>query len=259
MLDDFLKRTFNAAAGLYHSARPRYPQELFEALIQASHLPPEAKLLEIGPGTGQATEALAKRGYSITAIELGSNLAQIAAEILKPYPLVEVINGAFEDVELPDDSFDLVYAATAFHWLKPDAQFAKPFRILKQRGHLAIIETRHVSDENGDEFFFASQPIYEKYTPDYDPGFRMPLLVNLQPFQVDSNLFELVLFKAFPMVVTYNAQQYSNLLNTYSAQAALEPDKREAFLQGIRELICRQFGDSIRHRFAMTLTMAGKR
>lgn len=259
MPDDFLKHTFNADAQLYHSARPRYPEELFDALIEATHLPQEAKLLEIGPGTGQATESLARRGHSITAIELGSNLARITGEILKPYPRVEVINGAFEDVELRSESFDLVYAATAFHWLKPEAQFAKPFRILKPDGHLGIIDTRHVSDEMGDDFFFASRPIYEKYTPDYDPKFQLPLLVDLQPFELDSKFFELSFFKPFRMVLPYTGRQYANLLNTYSAQAALEPGTREAFLEAIGEIIQSQFDDRIQHHFAMALTVARKR
>lgn len=259
MPEDFLKHTFNADAQLYHSARPRYPEELFDALIETTRLAREAKMLEIGPGTGQATESLARRGYSITAIELGSNLARITGEILKPYPRVEVINGAFEDVELPSEFFDLVYAATAFHWLKPEAQFAKPFRILKAFGHLAIIDTRHVSDEMGDDFFFASRPIYEKYTPDYDPTFRLPLLVDLQPFELNTELFELILFKPFRMVLPYTGREYANLLNTYSVQAALEPDKRQAFLQAIREIIHSQFDDTIQHHFAMALTVARKR
>lgn len=259
MPDDFLKHTFNADAQLYHAARPQYPEELFNALMEATHLPQAAKLLEIGPGTGQATESLAKRGYSIAAIELGSSLARIAAEMLKPYPRVEVINGAFEDVEFASEFFDLVYAATAFHWLKPEAQFAKPYRILKRGGHLAVIDTRHVSDEMGDDFFFASRTVYEKYTPDYDPQFRLPLLAELQPFDLDGNLFELVFFKPFRMVLPYTGQQYANLLNTYSAQAAMEPDKRQAFLEAIRELIRSQFDNRIQHHFAMALTVARKR
>lgn len=72
------------------------------------------------------------------------------------------MTGAFEDVIFPSESFDLVYAATAFHWITPNVRFSKPYNLLKVNGHLAIIHTNHISDEVGDEFFFASQPIYKK-------------------------------------------------------------------------------------------------
>lgn len=64
---------------------------------------------------------------------------------------------------------------------------------------------------------------------------------------LDNSLFELLFFKPFPMVLPYTGRQYANVLNTYSAQAALEPGKREGFLEAIRELIHNQFDDRIQH------------
>ncbi len=125
----------------------------FDTLVQTTKLPSQAHLLEIGPGTGQATQPLAKRGYKITAIELGSELASVARETLKNYADVQVLTGAFEEIELPEQSFDLVYSATAFHWIKPEIQFTKPYKLLKSNGHLAIIHTNHVSDEKRRRLF----------------------------------------------------------------------------------------------------------
>ena len=149
-----LRTTFNNEAELYHAVRPRYPEDLFDALVRTAQLRDGAKLLEIGPGTGQATEPLTKRGYEITAVELGTGLAEVARKALEKYKNVEIITGAFEEVELPPESFDLVYAATAFHWVKPEVKFSKSHKLLKAGGHLVIIGTHHVSDEAGDEFFF---------------------------------------------------------------------------------------------------------
>src|SRR3989344_4893464 len=114
--DSELKKTFDSAAELYQLARPHYPEELFNILVEKAGLLPGSHLLEIGPGTGQATKPLAERVYAITAVELGKELAAVARTELKQYPQVEIITGAFEDVELPANSFDLVYSATAFHW-----------------------------------------------------------------------------------------------------------------------------------------------
>lgn len=255
-----LRTVFNSEAQLYHAIRPRYPETLFDALIKVTNLKDTAYLLEIGPGTGQATEAFAKRGYRITAVELGAELAKVAREELKNYKNVEVLTGAFEDVELAHNTFDLVFAATAFHWVKPEVRFTKPHKLLKQNGHLAIIRTNHVSDEAGDEFYFAAQPIYEKYKlADKDYSFRLPRTAKLKAEDLDENLFDLTFFHAFPLIVPYSAEEYSQLIGTFSPTLSMKQDIRAEFLKNISELIKKQFGGRLLKRYAMTLTIAKKK
>ena len=259
--DTKLRATFNKEAELYDLIRPSYPEELINALIKIVQLQENSKLLEIGPGTGQATEPLAKRGYEIIAVELGSELAEVARKKFEEYEKVEIITGAFEDVELSKSSFDLVYSATAFHWVKPECKFNKPHNLLKDGGHLAIIGTNHISDEKGDEFFFATQPIYKKYKPGgkYDDDLRYKKVSELKADEVDENLFRPVFFQAFPLVIAYSAEEYAQLLNTYSPQISMEPDQRARFMEEIKELVNEKFGGSIQKHFAMTLTIAKKK
>lgn len=256
--DTSLRTTFNNEAELYHIVRPRYPGELFDALIKTAQLRSHAKLLEIGPGTGQATEPLARRGYEIIAIELGVDLAEVARRALAKYENVEIITGAFEDVDLPRGSFDLVYAATAFHWVESETRFTKPHELLKADGHLAIIGTNHVSDEAGDEFVIASQPIYGRYGPS-DDDFRLRRIAESKADKVDEDLFAPVFFHPFPLSVRYSAEEYAQLLNTYSPTISMEPKERAAFLADIQELIEARFDGYIVKHFAMTLTMAKKK
>jgi SAM-dependent methyltransferase len=67
------RRSFDEAAEHYDAVRPGYPDALFDEL--ASRVPPPADVLEVGPGTGQATGALLERGYRVLAVELGARLA----------------------------------------------------------------------------------------------------------------------------------------------------------------------------------------
>lgn len=153
----------------------------------------------------------------------------------------------------------MVYSAIAFHWIRPEIQFTKPHQLLKSNGHLAIIHTNHVSDEKGDAYFFATQPIYKKYDPTDDQDFRFPKTADLKPTAIDTNLFDLTLFETFPMVIKYTAEQYAALLNTYSSTLAMTPEVREQFLGEIISLINREFGDQLTKHFAMSLTVAIKR
>src|SRR3954464_10618732 len=107
--DNSLRHTFDEVALLYNEARPHYPDELFSTLITVTGLHENARLLEIGPGTGQATKPLAKKGFNITAIELGVALAEVAKHELSNFKNVQLATGAFEDVALPAGFFDLVY------------------------------------------------------------------------------------------------------------------------------------------------------
>lgn len=252
-----LRTTFNTDAERYHAARPRYPAALFERLVRGTGLKKNARLLEIGPGTGQATMALATRGYTITAIELGDNLARKARGVLADFPNVQIITGAYEAVPLMDEAYDLVYSATAFHWIQPEVKFTKTHRILVPHGHLAIIHTEHVSDEKGDAFFWASKPVYKQYTTALDKiDLPLPSMSSLTRPILDESLFAFKDFSVFPLVVSYTAHEYSELLATYSPTIALDAARRQAFLSGIEDLINTQFDGRIDKHFAMTLTLA---
>jgi len=255
-----LKRVFNDVVSLYDETRPHYPEKLFNELIKVVHLSDDAKLLEIGPGTGQATKPMAELGFPITAVEFGKDLAEAAKENLKEYPNVKIIHGAFEEANLPKGAFDLVYSATAFHWLEPEIKFTKTHNLLKPKGYLAIIHTNTISDEEGDIFFKATQPIYDKYglTSSGNGKFQLPKISNLKSVEVDENLFEQTLFKVFPVTIRRKAEDYIKLLSTFSSNRALPEQAREKFFNEIRELINVKFNGEATKRYGMSLTIARK-
>jgi SAM-dependent methyltransferase len=157
-----LRGVFDEDADLYDRVRPGYPAQLFDDLAVLAGVGPGCRLLEIGPGTGKATIELARRACRITAVELGPNLAAIATRNLtalheahqqtgETIPRAEVVVSAFETWPLPDEQFDVVVAATAYHWLDPDMRLAKIAEALRPGGMLAVVETHHVA--NGDEGF----------------------------------------------------------------------------------------------------------
>lgn len=135
---------------------------------------------------------------------------------------VNVRTGAFEDMELPVSYYDLVYSATAIHWIKPDVKFTKPHALLKPDGYLAIIHTEHVSDESGDEFFSASQPIYKRHHKKKPSNkqieFILPRLKDLRPPEkIDKKLFSLEDFTVFP-IISYSSQECVDMSATLGAK-----------------------------------------
>jgi len=132
---------------------------------------------------------------------------------------------------------------------------------LKNSGHLAIIGTNHVSDGKGDEFFFASRPIYKKYKPGgkFDNDFRLSRISKLKADNVDENLFTPVFFRAFPLMIQYSSKRYAQLLNSFSVILSMASKKRAGFLKEIEKLIDKKFGGSMENYFAITLTIAQKK
>lgn len=145
-----LRATFGEDAERYDRRRPGYPAELFDEFAAA----PGSRVLELGCGTGQATLPLARLGCAIVAVELSVDMAAIARRRLAEFPAVRVVVSAFEDWPLPDERFDLVLSATAFHWLDPDVRMRKAADALRPGGRLALISTHHVA--GGTELFFVA-------------------------------------------------------------------------------------------------------
>jgi SAM-dependent methyltransferase len=253
-----LRGTFDQAAELYDRARPGYPPALFEDLAELAGVGPGCRVLEIGPGTGQATVPLAERGCHIVAVELGVELAAVARRNLARFPEVQVVTAGFEDWPLPAEPFDVVVAATAFHWVDPEVRVAKAADALRPGGALATIATHHVA--GGDEAFFVEvQACYERWDPDTPPGLRLPAAaaVPASSRELDrSGRFGPVTFRRHEWELEYTSAGYVDVLRTYSGHRALEAVAQANLLACIAELIDTRFGGQISKRYLTELQVA---
>ncbi len=134
---------FDQMASDYDAARPTYPDEAIARVGAECHLTPQAQVLEIGCGTGQATRALARFGCRIRCLEPGPNLAKLARAKLAAWPDVEVVAEAFESAKELPRSYDAVVSATAFHWIDPQVSYTKAAQLLRPGGQLALLTNAH--------------------------------------------------------------------------------------------------------------------
>ncbi len=218
-----------------------------------------SRVLELGPGTGQATVALARRGYAVVAVELGTGLAELAARRLGAFDAVEVVQAAFEDWPLPAERFDAVLAATSFHWLDPAVRVAKAADALRPGGALAVIATHHVA--GGTERFFADvQRCYEAWMPGTSRGLRLPDAADVAERDRSeleaSGRFAAVQTRRYERDVSYTTSEYLDVLRTYSNHRALAPDARARLLACVGELIDARFGGRIRKHYVADLYVA---
>lgn len=254
-----LRSTFDQAAELYDRARPGYPSALFDDLAELAGIGPGSRVLEIGPGTAQATVPLAERGYRIVAVELGAQLAAVARRKLARFPAVEVVTAAFEDWPLPPEPFDMVLAATAFHWVDPAVRVAKAADALRPGGSLATVTTHHVA--GGDESFFAeAQACYERWDPGTPPGGALlPAAADIgaDSDELDrSHRFGPASFRRYEWELSYPTAGYLEVLLTYSGHRDLDPPARAGLLDCIARLIDTGYGGRITKRYLSELRVA---
>jgi len=252
------KATFNNVTRLYHTTRPRYPEVLFDALREKTGIQNHAHVVEIGPGTGQATESLAKCGYTITAVELGEDIAAFAREALRKHPNVTVVTGSFEEAVLQNNTFDMCFAATSLHWIREDQRFVKPYRLLKHKGYLARVHMNHLLWDDGAALYNATLTLWEKYQKEFTGGFMYKNLDDIVPYEYNASLFANVYFGTYPCFYTYSAEEYVNLGQTYSSTQSLNKKERKAFCDELRHLVCTKFGGSVTKHYAMSLHILQK-
>ena len=257
-----LRAQFDMAADLYQRARPDYPEELYRTLMDVTGIERGSRALEVGCATGKATVPLARRGVHVTCVELGAELAAAARRNLTGYPGVTVITGAFEEVPSSGQPFDLVYAATAWHWIDPEVRYHRAWGLLRERGHLAFWSATHVFPVEGDRFFADLQEIYEEIGEGRGDEEVMPRPGELPDSRREieqSGLFDVIAVEQFDWEVEYTADAYLDLLDTFSNHIAMESWKRERLHSEIRRRLAQRADGMLRRHWGAVLHVARRR
>lgn len=256
--------TFDTVASSYEKMRPGYCASLYDALFDYIPIHSSSHVLEIGIGAGQATPPLLNTGCFLTAVECGANFAALCREKFRAFPRFRVINGRFENVGMENGAYDLVYSAAAFHWVPEEIGYRKVFDLLKPGGAFARFAC-HPDRTKADPAL--SEEIDRAYAQYYYPFYHKPP-EKPQPYtekqaQERAALAEKYGFadtrcSLFTRARTLNAQEYIQLLGTYSDHIALEEGLRQAFFAAIEQAILRH-GGSITLHDTIDLELARKR
>lgn len=252
---------FGAVARDYEAVRPGYPASLMQAVIRRAALDRQSTILEIGCGTGQATETFAVHGCAILCLEPTREFAQLATRNLARFPRVQVRTEMFEHAELAAESFDLVLAATAFHWIDPAIRYEKAACVLRHAGTLALLMNVYPTPLVG--FFARVQDVYRAVAPtlahtggasDTEQG-----AAELREELVHNPYFEEVECLSERWQKRYTCQEYLTLLNTFSGHRLLEEERRTRLLAAIGNMIDAEYGGYVEQPFVTMLYMARKR
>ena len=236
--------TFNTVAELYEKIRPGYPDELYNAIFAYVPIDGASHAVEVGIGGGQATLPVLKTGCNVTAVEYGEQLAQLCKEKFRDFSNFSVVVGKFEDVSFRADSFNLIYSASAFHWVPEEIGYKKVFNILKPGGVFARFANHPYQAKDDPALFIDIQQAYDEYYYTYYKDKQKRRACEYTEEQATERAliaekygFTDITYKLFYRIRKLTAAEYRALIGTYSDHITIEESIREKFFDAVEKTI----------------------
>ena len=232
------RMAFNEDELNYDRYRPLYPDELFSDIKLYSSISSISHVLEIGIGTGQATLPFLEAGCKVTAVELGDKLSVYVSKKYANYSDFQVIHADFMQAALLEESYDLIYCATAFHWLPQPESYQKIMKLLKKGGTLALFWNHPFPNRNDDITNQINQSVYQKYRPSDKKQieFSESDLIIRENELIEAGFTD-ACTKLYHRSRCLSSSDYIGLLNTYSDHRILPENIKSAFELEMKTLL----------------------
>jgi len=249
--------SFDADVANYEHARPPYPQELFDRVARTCEIELGTRILEVGPGTGQATLPLLDLGAHLVAVEPGHNMVERLRSRVVGRPCI-VVEGTFEAAEV-DGKFDVAVAGTSFHWVDASIGIPKLAGLLRHCGWLALFWNVHGPlDDSDDEFNELIQPIAARFqSPDLRAAKPYPFDVEARFADITAGgHFDVIDHVVLPWSWVHDAASMRALFASFSYWSTLPEPDRTAALDDIAAVVDVHYGGTITREYATALYVA---
>ena len=200
----------------------------------------QSTVLELGPGTGQATDRILNTGCDYNAIELGENLYAMMKKKYGCYPNFSIVNGDVITYDFGDQKFDMIYSAATIQWIPEEVAFCKTFELLKPGGVLAMMLTRGDYRTPNEELYQKIQQVYSRYfKPETEYMHRSFKYSNAAEYGYTD--FEM---REFYGRREFTAEEYTAFCGTHCDHMVIPEPYKSKFFDGLREAVL-EMGDKI--------------
>jgi SAM-dependent methyltransferase len=227
-----LRGAFGTVAGEYDRLRSGPPPEALDWLLPAG----ATDALEVGAGTGILTRLLLGRIGHVTAVEPDGRMRAVLDATATG---ADVRAGVAEELPVESGSYDVVIAASAWHWVDEARAVPEVARVLRPGGRLALVWSGPDRSVDWMRSLWAGGIVFEPEERDaVDQRRRSRHVVNLEaggpsPFsQPETSLFRWTK----PMT----REDLVALCGTYSVVITMDDDARERHLRAMRRFLDEQ-------------------
>lgn len=273
---DGIGLSFDEIADVYDRVRPGYPAEQFDDIAAMTGARPGTRVLEVGCGPGKATRDLLARGWAVHAVEPGVALAERARANL-PGLVVDIAK--FEDWDPHGVTYDMLFSATAYHWVAPEVRWQKAAAVLEPGGALVLITNRTVAGGEFDDVYRASADLHASLAPEIEFGIPQDAREILDGIDAGGPdigamwesadrkagpslagpLFTPPEIRSYQWEISYDAADAAALLSTYSPYLRVPKERRDQLLDAIADIIRTDFGGTVTRRYLAVSAVAKRR
>jgi len=235
-----LRTAFGKVGSLYDKSRVTYPQQLIDDIIIYSKIKPNATILDVGCGSGQATLPFAERGYNTVGLDISKELLTIAKEKCSPFKKAKFKLSSFENAKFNKNSFDLITSGLAWHWVKPEGRYQKAHNILTDNGTLAFFWSYQ---QNGKSTIVKEVgKVLDKYgLKGAGPvGSRMKDYANFTYNELrEKPLFSNIEKRKYSIPTPFSREKYIGLVLTYSWVLKLPQNEQKQLKEDLTRVLNR--------------------
>lgn len=249
----------------YGDARPPYPDAIYRLLVDRGAIAPGTATLEIGAGNGLATRRLVELGANpITVIEPDARFVPLLRDLVAHTEAdMRLRQCAFEDAPLALHSFDLVAAATSFHWLDQMTALERVANVLCAGGYVALWWNVFADPNREDPFHDATMSILSDLavSPSGAPD-TIPFALDRSAREADfarTGRFGSVEYAQTRWTYVLDAAQVRALYESFSHIQRLPPAQRESVLDQLTDVAQTQFGGRVERNMTSPIYLARRR
>jgi ubiquinone/menaquinone biosynthesis C-methylase UbiE len=233
------RRIFDTIPEKFDKYRVHYSPELFEKFIEMAHITTESSVLELGPGTGQATEPILDTGCDYNAIEIGDNFCGVLQRKYGDHKNFTLIHDDFITYDFGDKQFDAIYSAATIQWIPEDVAFSKTFALLKPGGMLAMM--RLIGD-----YKTPNEALYSRIQQVYDTWYKPDSPYKIKFVYENALNYGYVDFQrqGFHRKRVLSTDDYVNYCGTHSDHLTIPEPYKTKFFNGLREAVD-EFGGTV--------------
>lgn len=208
----------------YHKGRRGFPNEVIEYIFSKLILK-HPRVLDVGCGTGIATEQLYKKGMEVVGTDIDTKMIQ-EAKLHNRYGIEYFVAPAPQQ-PFKDKIFDAVTVFSAFHWFANKEVAGEIKRVLKADGIFFVIN----KNETGD-FKEGYRDILREFVPQELPDIKK----SYDPKHIlEKNGFRDIEVKIFQTSEYFSVEQAAIYLQTVSVWNLVPENKKNTALQTIRD------------------------
>jgi ubiquinone/menaquinone biosynthesis C-methylase UbiE len=133
----------HAAADDYDVFTPEGNARIVDAFVQLTALPPGARVIDLGCGSGTFTALLARSGYDCVGVDISAKLLEVGR---RKHPQIEFVAGDIEHLPFPAASFDgVLLSGVVHHFPDPSPCAAETFRLLRPAGRFLAFDPNRMN------------------------------------------------------------------------------------------------------------------